>query len=366
MGGTVQRPHGSQGGPRKLAEYHCRTNYLNRVHASFLELSRSFSKGFPATAGTPLLQADFVAIVARLGEMLAQIETLRDWIDFKALEEHFRQNGLDGLFANLMSRASSLPVGDVPNAMRMSLLQAWLNWVFADDPCLGSFRGENHERLVSEFRELDKKHWEQGVHSVIREINRLRPASSVVIPGGELQVLFKEANKQRRHLPLRKLFATIPNLLTQLKPCLLMSPISVSQFLDPEKTKFDLVIFDEASQLRSEDAPIVVEKEIPRIDEKLVLPEWVETYRVCRPGATQTSGLQFHDPDALPILKRMLSQIVEAEGPVHKDVAAARLARAWELDRAGNHIQKALEDTFEELLEARQLVLLENRVSWPN
>jgi superfamily I DNA and/or RNA helicase len=46
----------------------------------------------------------------------------------------------------------------------------------------------------------------------------------------------------------------IPNLLTQLKPCLLMSPISVSQFLDPEKTKFDLVIFDEASQLRSEDA----------------------------------------------------------------------------------------------------------------
>lgn len=53
-----------------------------------------------------------------------------------------------------------------------------------------------------------------------------------------------------RYLPLRRLFGVIPNLLTQLKPCLLMSP----QFLDPERTKFDLVIFDEASQLRSEDA----------------------------------------------------------------------------------------------------------------
>lgn len=226
----------------------------DRVHAGFVGLSRNFSKGFPAIDDMPLLQVDFGVIVARLGEMLDQIEALRDWIDFKALEEDFREKELDGLFANLLSRASSISVGNVPNAVRLSLLQAWLNSVFADDSCLGSFRGENHERLVSEFRDLDKKHWEQGVHSVIREINRHRPTSSVVIPGGELQVLFREANKQRRHLPLRKLFATIPNLLTQLKPCLLMSPISVSQFLDPEKTKFDLVIFDEASQLRSEDA----------------------------------------------------------------------------------------------------------------
>ncbi|MGI0085549.1 MAG: DEAD/DEAH box helicase, partial [Nitrososphaerales archaeon] len=134
------------------------------------------------------------------------------------------------------------------------MLQAWLNRVFADDVCLGGFRGENHERLISEFRELDRKHWEQGVHSIIREINRYRPTSSVIIPGGELGILLREANKQRRHLPLRKLFGLIPNLLTQLKPCLLMSPISVSQFLDPDKMKFDLVIFDEASQLRSEDA----------------------------------------------------------------------------------------------------------------
>ena len=229
-------------------------NNLNRVQAAFLQLSRSFSEGFPAIGGTPLLQADFLAIFARLREMLDQIEALRDWVDFKALEENFREQELGELFANLISKASSLRAAEVPNALRRSLLQAWLNWVFAADPCLGTFRGENHERLILEFRELDKKHWEQGVHSVIRENNRYRPASSVVIPGGEVQVLFKEANKQRRHLALRKLFGTIPNLLTQLKPCLLMSPISVSQFLDPEKTKFDLVIFDEASQLRSEDA----------------------------------------------------------------------------------------------------------------
>jgi very-short-patch-repair endonuclease/DNA polymerase III delta prime subunit len=229
-------------------------NDVTRFHSGFLELSRSFSKGFPAMDGTPLSDADFVAIVERLRGMVEQIDALRDWIDFKAVEENFHEQGLSQLFSNLLSKASSLRAPEVPNAIRRSLLQAWLTWVFADDPCLGTFRGENHEQLISEFRELDKKQWQEGVHSVVREINRLRPSSSVVIPGGELQVLLKEAHKQRRHLPLRKLFGMIPNLLLQLKPCLLMSPISVSQFLDPGRTKFDLVIFDEASQLRSEDA----------------------------------------------------------------------------------------------------------------
>jgi very-short-patch-repair endonuclease len=241
-------------GKEKAPQNESLTTDLNRVRVAFMELSRSFHEGFPAIGNTPLLQTDFASVVARLREMLERIESLRDWVDLKALERDFRERELGELFANLNSKAQSLPTDDVTKALRRSLLQAWLNWVFAGDPCLGTFRGENHERLISEFRELDKKHWEQGVHSVIREVNRHRPASSVVIPGGEVQVLFKEANKQRRHLPLRKLFGTIPNLLTQLKPCLLMSPISVSQFLDPEKTKFDLVIFDEASQLRSEDA----------------------------------------------------------------------------------------------------------------
>jgi very-short-patch-repair endonuclease len=55
-------------------------------------------------------------------------------------------------------------------------------------------------------------------------------------------------------MPIRTLFQKIPHLLVKLKPCLLMSPISVSQFLPPENNKFDLVLFDEASQIVPEDA----------------------------------------------------------------------------------------------------------------
>ena len=55
-------------------------------------------------------------------------------------------------------------------------------------------------------------------------------------------------------MPIRTLFQKIPNLLVKLKPCLLMSPITVSQFLPAESNKFDLVLFDEASQIVPEDA----------------------------------------------------------------------------------------------------------------
>ena len=242
------------GGKEKAPESESLKDALVRMRTSRQRLAQNFVEGYPAVGGIPLSQLDFDSIERRLRDLVNEIDSLRDWVDFKTLEADFGDRGFRELFTNLVSRAPLLRGDDVPKGVRRALLQAWLNWVFAQDSSLGAFRGENHDRLIAEFRELDRKHWEQGVHRVIREANRHRPAASVVIPGGEVQVLFREANKQRRHLPLRRLFGLIPNLLTQLKPCLLMSPISVSQFLDPEKTRFDLVIFDEASQLRSEDA----------------------------------------------------------------------------------------------------------------
>jgi len=427
---------------------------LKRVGGALGKLGDKFASGFPAMNRVPLGEVDFIGMLLRLREMLQEIEALRDWVDFKALGGSFQDSELGGFFENLTSKGLFVRADDLPNVLRKSLLQAWLNRVFADDVCLGGFRGENHERLISEFRDLDRKHWEQGVHSIIREINRYRPTASVIIPGGELGILLREANKQRRHLPLRKLFGLIPNLLTQLKPCLLMSPISVSQFLDPDKMKFDLVIFDEASQLRSDpsnpgrfilgiecdgatyhssatardrdrirqqilerlgwrihriwspdwvtrhgyeasrlkgaidaalrdrkdnsrpstpgnsnrlvvnDGPIVVEKEMPDIDDKFVLPKWVEPYKVCRLRPPRRNW-HFHDPDAQPEMKGMLSQIIDTEGPVHKDVAATRLARAWELERIGERMVNAVKSAWRSLSHEKML-RIQGEFLWPS
>lgn len=55
-------------------------------------------------------------------------------------------------------------------------------------------------------------------------------------------------------MPIRRLFDLIPTLLQRLSPCMLMSPISVAQYIDPDAEPFDLIIFDEASQMPTYEA----------------------------------------------------------------------------------------------------------------
>src|SRR5438067_12912723 len=114
----------------------------------------------------------------------------------------------------------------------------------------------------------------------------------------------------------------------------------------------------------SSESPIVVEKEIPKIDDHLAIPSWVRTYQVCRPSVFQANRLQFHDPDALPALKRTLSQIIDVEGPVHKDVAAMRLARAWDLDRVGERMMNAVKSAWRSL-SREKLLRIQGEVLWP-
>jgi very-short-patch-repair endonuclease len=113
------------------------------------------------------------------------------------------------------------------------------------------------------------------------------------------------------------------------------------------------------------DPPAVIEKARPQIIDKWVIPEWVVKYRVCRPRAPITQGLQFHDPDALPVLKRMLSQIVDVEGPVHKDVAATRLAKAWELERVGERMMHAVKSAWRSL-SREGLLKIQGLFLWPS
>ncbi|MCL4552295.1 MAG: DUF3320 domain-containing protein, partial [Candidatus Marsarchaeota archaeon] len=125
----------------------------------------------------------------------------------------------------------------------------------AESEVLRRFRRESHEVVVNEFRRLDKRAIQMANASIVRKAAARRPeTSAAALAGSEGNIVLREGNKKSRLLPIRKLFRSIPNVLFSIKPCLLMSPISVSQFLDPELHKFDIVIFDEASQMCSEDA----------------------------------------------------------------------------------------------------------------
>lgn len=135
---------------------------------------------------------------------------------------------------------------------RYSWLYSCLEKAYIEEPLLRTFHGQNQDQIIAEFRELDQKRLEIAQLRVAR--NYAEKAISIMNQYPEEESLVRrEANKKARHLPLRRLLAKAPHVLTSLRPCWMASPLSVSQLLDAE-SYFDVVIFDEASQILPEDA----------------------------------------------------------------------------------------------------------------
>ena len=200
-----------------------------------------------------LRSLELQVIYERIKALRERVDELQVWIDFKDIKNRFALRGLNGFFDRLVEQKT--PSAQLVDVFRRGTYQEWINNLYNEDSRLGRFRRENHEQLIADFKKLDQELIHLTSSMVIEAANSRKPQDILIQANdSEAAILMKEAAKKRRLMPIRTLMQKIPNLLVKLKPCLLMSPISVSQFLAPETAKFDLVLFDEASQIVPEDA----------------------------------------------------------------------------------------------------------------
>lgn len=152
-------------------------------------------------------------------------------------------------------RAGRLTAAQLKKTTQRAILSRWVSAARDAEPALRSFDGTEQRRRVAHFREVDRTHLKLGRERVLARLDARRPATAGgVAESSEPGILAREVKKQRSHLPVRKLLQAIPNLLPKLKPCLLMSPLSIAQYLPAGGRRFDLVVFDEASQIGTHDA----------------------------------------------------------------------------------------------------------------
>lgn len=152
-------------------------------------------------------------------------------------------------------QAGTLRSDDVVACTERSFLQAWVDAIRDAEPALRTFDGPNRHRLVERFRTADEEHIHLGRLRIAEILQaRLPQVDGALSDASETGKLQRELRKKARHLPIRRLLGEIPNLATRLKPCFLMSPLSVAQYLPAEGRRFDLVVFDEASQICTHDA----------------------------------------------------------------------------------------------------------------
>lgn len=150
------------------------------------------------------------------------------------------------------------------NQIESCFKKQYYTWRFlqiaADNPVLGEFVAQQHEEMIAKFQDLDR----QIIKVTADRIKKLHWGRAPIAYGGQRKnaqekILKYQSSKQKGLWPVRKLFEQIPSLLLALKPCLLMSPLSISTYLPSSNLiQFDLVIFDEASQVRTEEGIVAM------------------------------------------------------------------------------------------------------------
>ncbi len=195
----------------------------------------------------------FPTLKDRLMSCLNGLSLLEEWIDFRAARENCKEEGLADYIAKI--EELHIEASKIIPVFKKRFFRLWLDAILPQYPAVLNFRRRMHENAIDEFARLDKIQFEIAKARIRSKLINDLPSLQRFTSGvDEISILKRELGKQRRIMPIRRLFREIPNLLLTLKPCLMMSPLSVSLFLEAETYQFDTVIFDEASQVCTENA----------------------------------------------------------------------------------------------------------------
>jgi very-short-patch-repair endonuclease/DNA polymerase III delta prime subunit len=183
---------------------------------------------------------------------------LREWQgNLTALYQMSRFNVLAGqmLTARLDELLNIAVSNDDPESLTVILDLSWyaglVQSVYAQKPALQQFDRIKHEHQIARFKLLDLASINHAQTSLAKQAWEGMPN---INQPGEMAVLRAELNKKRRHIPIRQLIDKAGRAIQQIKPVFMMSPMSIANFLPPGKLEFDVVVFDEASQVKAVDA----------------------------------------------------------------------------------------------------------------
>lgn len=185
---------------------------------------------------------------------LSGIELLRERSSLEKLLAELRSLGVPEAADAFVS--GNVDESGLCDAFVCAVSRSVISHVFASCDTLAQFQSTQFDAKLEKYREITERFRQLTIQELAARLSARIPDTSAGTGAGssELSLLQKAIRSGGRMLPIRKLFDSIPNLLRRICPCMLMSPLSVAQYIDPSFPKFDLVIFDEASQLPTSEA----------------------------------------------------------------------------------------------------------------
>lgn len=197
-------------------------------------------------------------VVTAFEEAIGSVTMLPQWADYLRVRKWFFDHRHDELLSFLTQH--SLPVQTLAPLARAAFWDAWLRVAETMRP--EAFEMARHEKETArqsfQFSDRNLPHLNRAF--VAREVYRPRGEIASGCPGPRatdltnLALIEREIKKGQKHVPARELVRRSGHALQQLIPCWMMGPGAVAQFLPPGRIEFDLLVVDEASQVRPEDS----------------------------------------------------------------------------------------------------------------
>lgn len=245
-----------------IEDYRCQHNaYLKYIeaHKAHSEQNNSQSSGYildlfkqlkdikNKLASKTYSRNSSEEIISSMDRWLNNYHQMKDWYLWTAKKQELCQMSLQTI-------AARLEKGEKPQDIIPAFIKGIYSYLISitidEDEQLRTFNSkifrqkiEQYKRDTLKFQELSKK------ELYCKLASRVPSSSTATVDGSEISILKRNITNGGRGNSIRTIIDNIPTLLPRLCPCMLMSPISVAQYIDLKSKKFDLVIFDEASQM---------------------------------------------------------------------------------------------------------------------
>jgi very-short-patch-repair endonuclease len=214
--------------------------------------------GLDATSGqfAALSSAVDTPTLAELAERAVAVVThaarLRDWANWRRVRDEAIQSGLVPLVQALES--GRLAAAETMQAFELAYAHWFAFTRMDEEPLLKAFAATEHEDRIQRFRDVEDRMGALASRYIRAKICGLIPDKMDTTRKDGYAILKRQLQLQRAHKPIRQLATEMGDAFTRLAPCMLMSPLSIAQYLPADQALFDLVIFDEASQITPWDA----------------------------------------------------------------------------------------------------------------
>lgn len=223
--------------PEQIAKYREQLNWLS----DRLNLNE---RVYGPSDKIPFLEANY-----QFQQWKQSIDQLPEWITYQNTLQTCLNGPAKAVVALFID--GKLSPTELRSSFDRILAKQQLETLLQGEPELTDFNGDIHNEHIAGFQRLDRLRLDLARLNVLTQHQQNFPIKKSV---GAVGMVLGEVNKQRGHRPVRQLLTAAGRVIQDLKPVFMMSPLSVAQFLEPGKVEFDLLVIDEASQIKPVDA----------------------------------------------------------------------------------------------------------------